>query len=235
MPVDCCLMELFETTEYILRTAPQMALQFLVAVLCGGAVGMERETTGKPAGLRTCIVVCLGATLFTHMSITLAGVAGGDSTRIAAQIVTGIGFLGAGVIMHERRGGVKGVTTAAMIWLMAALGMMIGSGYLITAAAITIASVVMLLVLRRLELLINRRHSFQYVFHIPDDHQVRHEVAGTMELYDDQVENFTIAADDGEGVLVSFCFIGPNSERREMLRRLYQIPGLGRINAPRRK
>src|SRR3990170_2055526 len=104
----------------------------VVAVLLGGAVGLERELRGKAAGLRTNILICLGATLFTHLSIHLAGPSG-DPGRIAAQVVTGIGFLGAGTILHTR-GAIAGLTSAATIWLVAAIGVAIGAGAIFEAA-----------------------------------------------------------------------------------------------------
>jgi putative Mg2+ transporter-C (MgtC) family protein len=99
-----------------------------VAVICGSIVGTEREKHEKPAGLRTLILVCLGSTGFTMASFIFAG-ANGDTGRVAAQIVTGIGFLGAGVIMHGRSTIVSGTTTAATIWVTAAIGMIAGTGY----------------------------------------------------------------------------------------------------------
>lgn len=97
------------------------------AVLCGAILGGERQRREKPAGLRTLILVCLGAGTFTQISVRLAG-PGGDTTRIAAQIVSGIGFLGAGAILRGRTG-VTGMTTAATIWMTAAIGMVVGAGH----------------------------------------------------------------------------------------------------------
>src|SRR5512138_2981893 len=99
----------------------------LAAVVCGAIVGMERERHDKPAGLRTLILVCLGSTVFTICSYAFITTTG-DSGRVAAQIVTGIGFLGAGAILHSRTT-VSGMTTAAAIWMMAAIGITIGVGF----------------------------------------------------------------------------------------------------------
>lgn len=99
----------------------------LLAMLVGGLIGMERELRDKDAGFRTMILICTGATLFTTFSIGIATELS-DPARIAAQIVSGIGFLGAGVIIQDS-GKIKGLTTASTIWLTAALGMGIGSGY----------------------------------------------------------------------------------------------------------
>jgi putative Mg2+ transporter-C (MgtC) family protein len=99
----------------------------LVAVVCGAIVGLEREKREKPAGLRTLVMVCLGSALFTMISYAF-GTTTGDTGRVAAQIVTGVGFLGAGVILHGRSV-VTGMTTAATIWATAATGMTVGVGY----------------------------------------------------------------------------------------------------------
>jgi len=108
----------------------------LLAVLCGGAVGLEREMRGKAAGLRTNILICVGATLFTQLSIEIPA-AGGDPGRIAAQIVTGVGFIGAGTILHSR-GAVTGLTSAATIWVVAAIGVALGSGAVLEGAGVTL-------------------------------------------------------------------------------------------------
>src|SRR5262245_12494018 len=94
--------------------------QLLLATLLGGAIGMEREISGKPAGLRTNILICVGATLFTVLSVQMSG-ARGDPGRIAAQVLTGVGFIGAGTILHAR-GSVTGLSRAATIWLVASIG-----------------------------------------------------------------------------------------------------------------
>lgn len=114
-----------------------LLLKLSMAVVLGGAVGLEREIAGKPAGLRTNILICLGAALLTDVSIGLSegpgGIRLGDPARLAAQIVSGIGFIGAGTIM-QARGTVTGLTSAATIWVVAAIGIAIGAGHYIEAA-----------------------------------------------------------------------------------------------------
>jgi putative Mg2+ transporter-C (MgtC) family protein len=117
----------------------------LLAVLCGGAVGLEREMRGKAAGLRTNILICVGATLFTQLSVDLAGPSG-DPGRLAAQIVSGVGFIGAGTILHSR-GAVTGLTSAATIWVVAAIGVALGFGAVLEGAGVTL---LMIFVLRGL-------------------------------------------------------------------------------------
>lgn len=112
--------------------------------MLGGAIGLEREIAGKPAGLRTNILICVGATLLTDVSLYIATLPGriGDPARLAAQIVTGIGFIGAGTIMQSR-GTVTGLTSAATIWVVAAIGIAIGAGQYVeaTGAAALVAIV----------------------------------------------------------------------------------------------
>lgn len=105
---------------------PEDILKIVLAIVIGGVIGFEREYRDKAAGFRTLIFICLASTTFTILSVKLAGTF--DPTRIAANIVAGVGFFGAGVIIRDH-GRVVGLTTAAMIWLIAALGMGIGGGY----------------------------------------------------------------------------------------------------------
>jgi putative Mg2+ transporter-C (MgtC) family protein len=124
--------------EFVRALQLDLFLKLLLAVLLGGAIGLEREIAGKPAGLRTNILICMGAALFMHLSIVVAELGfgsarpSGDATRIAAQIVTGVGFLGAGTII-QAQGTVIGLTSAATIWVVAAIGSAVGAGLYIEA------------------------------------------------------------------------------------------------------
>jgi putative Mg2+ transporter-C (MgtC) family protein len=126
-----------------------------LSALLGAALGVEREWNQKSAGLRTNVLIAMGSTLFTVMSIDLSVSSGGDPTRIAAQIVTGIGFLGAGAIMRTG-GSVRGLTTAAMIWVNAAVGVAVGGGEYHLALLATAVTLVVLLTLNPVERLIDR-------------------------------------------------------------------------------
>jgi putative Mg2+ transporter-C (MgtC) family protein len=121
----------------------------LLAVGCGAAVGIERQLKHKPAGLRTNILICLGAAVFTIISRQMAG--GQDSiTRIAAQIVTGVGFLGAGAVIQDR-GGIHGLTSAATIWLVAGIGMACGAGLYYLAIITTVLAILVLIGLAQVD------------------------------------------------------------------------------------
>jgi putative Mg2+ transporter-C (MgtC) family protein len=132
-------------------------LRLLLAAALGAAIGFERELRRKPAGLRTNILIALGSALFTTMSIELARL-GGSPDRVAAQIVTGIGFLGAGAIMRSGES-VHGMTTAATIWVNAAVGVAAGSGAYATASVATGITLVVLAALGPLEEYFEQRSS----------------------------------------------------------------------------
>jgi putative Mg2+ transporter-C (MgtC) family protein len=130
-----------------------LLLKLLLAVVLGGAIGLEREIKAKPAGLRTNILICVGAALLSDVSIRIGLVGGvriGDPGRIAAQIVSGIGFIGAGTIM-QGGGTVTGLTSAATIWVVAAIGIAIGAGFYIEAAGSGVLVMVVLAWLTRVE------------------------------------------------------------------------------------
>ncbi|HEX3321029.1 MAG TPA: MgtC/SapB family protein [Terriglobales bacterium] len=122
---------------------------FLAAIL-GGIIGLERQLRKKPAGLRTNIFICFGSAMFTILSDQLARDYGGDHTRVAAQIIPGIGFIGAGSILHAR-GSVTGLTTAATLFVVASVGMAAGGGLYLTAIFATGVMLITLAALGRLE------------------------------------------------------------------------------------
>ena len=128
---------------------PEDLFGILLAVVLGAIVGLERQVSGKSAGLRTNVLICLGAAVFTIISKQMAS-GSIDVTRIAAQIVTGVGFLGAGAIIQDT-GGVRGLTTAATIWLVASIGMACGAGYYGLAAVSALLAVLVLLGLGQIE------------------------------------------------------------------------------------
>jgi putative Mg2+ transporter-C (MgtC) family protein len=130
-----------------------LGIEIVTGLLLGGLVGYDREQKMKNAGIKTNILICIGSTLYTstsflihNESILKAGMAYGDPQRIAAQVVSGIGFIGAGAIMHHK-GNIVGLTTAATIWVVAAIGVTIGYGYPVVATifTLTILSVLRLL------------------------------------------------------------------------------------------
>ena len=122
----------------------EIALRLVLAAVLGGIIGFQRERTGKEAGIRTHILICAGAALITIVSIY--GFPGSDPSRVAAGIVTGIGFLGAGVILHRSGGEVAGLTTAATIWAVAAIGLAAGAGLYVISVVATVLTLAVLFI-----------------------------------------------------------------------------------------
>jgi len=140
--------------EIVATLRLDLLFKLLLAVVLGGVIGLEREIAGKPAGLRTNILICVGATFFTHLSIHIGGPANPD--RIAANILSGMGFIGAGTILHMR-GSVTGLTSAATIWVVAAIGMAAGTALYVEALGATAVVMVVLAGLGRVERAVGRR------------------------------------------------------------------------------
>jgi putative Mg2+ transporter-C (MgtC) family protein len=144
---------LIETWEQLSTIVPPFMVRCGAAALCGALIGLERELKGKPAGFRTNILICLGAAMYMAVGLLVVG-AGGQSTsdpaRIAAQVVTGIGFIGAGCIIQQR-GRVVGLTTAATIWVVAAIGIIAGAGFPILAFIAAAMVLITLIVLGAVE------------------------------------------------------------------------------------
>ena len=128
----------------------ELAFRLLVAAILGAAIGLEREYHDHPAGMRTHLLVAVGSATFTVLSIEAFKAPGADPARIAAQIVTGIGFLGAGAILKDN-GGIRGLTTAASLWAVAAVGVASGAAAWGVAIAATIIVIVSLWPLREIE------------------------------------------------------------------------------------
>lgn len=134
-------------------TVPAHALaRLMLAALLGGVIGLERELKHRPAGLRTTMFICFGAAMFTLLSSALSQ--GADTTRIASQIIPGIGFIGAGSILHAR-GLVSGLPTAATLFVVASVGMAVGGGLYVTAVFATLVVLLLLFTLGRIEDIFN--------------------------------------------------------------------------------
>jgi len=142
----------------------EITLKLLLALALGGLVGIERESSHKPAGFRTNILICLGATMIMILSdliLSQADAAAGDATRLAAGVVTGIGFLGAGTIIQSK-GMVTGLTTAATLWAVGGLGLVIGAGYYLPAVIYTTVIVLTLFIFHRFEDIHFSKSTYRY-------------------------------------------------------------------------
>jgi putative Mg2+ transporter-C (MgtC) family protein len=132
-----------DSLDYFDTFAPQFWQTTGLAIICGGIVGTERQLRGKAAGIRTSMLICLSTTVFVQLGSSVEG-GNGDPTRVIGQIVTGVGFLGAGVML-AREGVVHGVTTAAVIWMLAAIGATVGVGHYEAALMMSIVTVAILI------------------------------------------------------------------------------------------
>ena len=154
-------------------TTPVMIFRLLVSFFAGGLIGAEREHNTSAAGLRTHILISTGATLLMLLSLSVAGTEG-DPGRIAAQVVSGIGFLGAGAILRFGTS-VQGLTSAASIWAVAALGLTIGAGMMIAAATFTLMTLITLITLNWLEKRFFTRRELKVARLLLDGHQFRED------------------------------------------------------------
>jgi putative Mg2+ transporter-C (MgtC) family protein len=135
--------------EIITFNSPDLWQKIIVSIVCGALVGLDRQLRGKPAGIRTSSLICLGTTIFVMLGSSYEPNRG-DQLRVLSQVVTGIGFLGAGVIM-SKEGLVAGVTSASVIWVLATIGSSVGMGYYGMAMAVTIATIAVLVGVEWLE------------------------------------------------------------------------------------
>jgi putative Mg2+ transporter-C (MgtC) family protein len=180
-----------------------ITVKLVLAILCGGAIGFERELSRKAAGLRTNVLICMGSALFMIVSRHIGGGAPyTDPARLVAQVVTGIGFLGAGVIL-QARGSVTGLTTAATIFVVAAVGITIGEGMVGLALLSTALIIIVLVVLRRVErFVIRRQRMFHYSLKTRDPAQFLESLLDLLERQNLQLEDFDVENNpEGEHVV----------------------------------
>ncbi|TDO20769.1 MgtC/SapB family protein [Pedobacter duraquae] len=171
----------------------QDMIAMIVSILCGGVIGFEREYKSKSAGFRTIILISLGSTIFTIVS--KHGVGADD--RIAANIITGIGFIGAGVIFKDKVS-VRGLTTAAVIWTSAAIGMTTGIGYHALALALTAITLAVLLMVTRVEKMIARLQKQKLIsvlFRDPDFSQIQN-LENTLSINGLAIERLEVGKDN---------------------------------------
>lgn len=196
-------------------------IKLILAALLGGIIGLERQLRDKPAGLRTNILICVGSTLF--MSISTAF---GD-TRIGAQIITGIGFLGAGSVLHSH-GFVLGLTTAATIWVVAGVGMALGSGMYTVAVFTTAMSLVILYFLGFAEDKIQGRRSYSYSLVVTDLHQALTSINTVLEESAVAAASFNFKK-HAENYHVWFTLLIPRDKNLKIIQRLSEIPEVTQV------
>jgi putative Mg2+ transporter-C (MgtC) family protein len=205
-------------------------VRLTLAAVLGGIIGLERELKRKPAGLRTNIFICFGSAMFTILSTELAGAFGiGDHTRIAAQIIPGIGFIGAGSILHDKAG-VSGITTAATIFVVASIGMAAGGGLYVPAIFATMLIYLALHLLGILERQLNLKPvtmNYTIISEKTADDLVA-EVNSIMEDQGKEMQAMHLSR-SGENQKVVFRVDGTRHEHKELMDRLRQTSGLNHL------
>ncbi len=206
-----------ESLKELLTILPNFLLKFTVAMICGGVIGLERESKGKPAGFKTNILICLGSTLYMLMSeflhIRFPGIPH-DPGRIAAQVVTGIGFIGAGAIIQSQ-GTISGLTTAATIWVVAAIGLCIGAGFTILALIFTALVLATLVVLGKFEhRLLGKCHYSTCEVIFQDDGKTWAELSDIFREYEMTTDKYDIRKENGNIIFdVTYCDKHPSHNR----------------------
>jgi putative Mg2+ transporter-C (MgtC) family protein len=205
--------------------ATSLARLVLAAVL-GGLIGLERELRHRPAGLRTNMFICFGAALFTILSDALAVEHLGDHTRISAQIIPGIGFIGAGSILHTR-GLTTGLTTASTLFVVASVGMATGGGLYLTAVFATGLVLIALFSLGHLELTFNLKTLLTcYEVTGGSVDAITQEVNRILEHRHRMMQN-VLSGDTGQHIRLQFDVAGCNRDQKEILRDLQASAVLG--------
>lgn len=202
--------------------------RLLLATLLGGAVGWERERNGKPAGLRTNILICVGAALLTELSVAITEHADvpfqGDPGRISAQIVSGIGFLGAGTII-QARGSVTGLTTAATLWVVAAIGISVGGHAYLEAVGATLLVLVILVPLGAIERRVAEiRKARNVLFRLRDQEGIVERVQSMLEEGGMEVRLMRMQWHEDEGTVeVAYEVEGPEQSFRSVRSRVTKM------------
>lgn len=210
-----------------------LTARLVLAAILGGIIGLERELKHRAAGLRTNLFICFGAAMFTLLSQKLAGVPS-DSARIAAQIIPGIGFIGAGSILHTR-GLTTGLTSAATMFVVASVGMAAGGGHYVTATFATFVVLASLFVLGHLEETFNLKlllNSYEVTGGSVDE--VSNEVNLILETHHRLMQNVG-TGNAGQHIRMQFDVEGCNREQQDLLRELrastvlWSAVSLGRV------
>ena len=203
-------------------------LKLVLAIALGGIIGLEREASQKPAGFRTNILVCVGSAMMMSLAAGLVGAKGGtgDSLlRMAAGVITGIGFLGAGTIVHAK-GTVAGLTTASTLWVVAGLGLVIGSGYYVPAVLLTALIMFTLVLFRRIEEAYLRKTLHQYHLKVGEAPQVLSGLRKLSFHHGIKLERLSLKKEK-DGRVISFAFYASEEKEQEFNQGLL---GLGEID-----
>jgi len=210
-----------------------LSVMLLSSLVCGGILGIEREMRHKTAGLKTVVLICVGSALYAGLARLMIADAGGqgDSTRVAGQVITGIGFIGGGTILHAE-GMVVGLTSAAVIWVVAGIGLFIGAGYPTLGFAATICVLGMLLLLAAVEthLLHHCEKSMVTIRFADDGGTTRAALTTLLGAHHVDLDSYAFDTHDGESTLrVGVCREHP--QHRAFVPELWKLPGVRGVQA----
>lgn len=208
-------------------------IKLAVSLVLGGAIGLERELGNKPAGFRTNILICTGAAMMMALSDLVLGSTpsgGSDLLRVAAGVITGIGFMGAGSVI--RAGGhVQGLTTASTLWAVTALGLIVGAGYYVVAAVFTSVIVLTLSLFRRVEAAVPKKRAYAYTLSLADMDGAVDKVAEAASRLGIWIESVCLKRAEGF-VQMSFGFMARDGKEREFRRALRGLAEILEIRQP---
>lgn len=204
----------YHEVEFLKNLPIHYFTELLAAALCGCIVGLERELKRKAAGISTNAMICIGAALymiFSELILTRIGITGADPTRIASQVIVGMGFIGAGTII-QARGRIVGLTSAATLWVVAGIGLVVGAGFPLLGLLITMFVVGLLYGVGKLEVVINgkcRFFSTQVSFR--DDPKIWQNIREVFKAYDKNIEDGQWKKENDICFLdVSYCGVHPD-------------------------
>lgn len=214
----------------------EMILRLILAAILSGLIGYEREIHGRAAGLRTHILVCIGATLIMltsmHIFEIYRGLATPDPARIAAQVVSGIGFLGAGTILRFKAS-VRGLTTAASLWSVAGIGLAVGSGLYVPAVVTTILILATLFFLTRIEKLILRKDWYKILeVETKSGASQLEDIRSILSEYEIEIKDFEVqkAASENDMILRMSLKLLTNEYDNEIVSKIRQLEGVKKAN-----
>jgi len=199
-------------------------LKLVLAIALGGLIGLEREASQKPAGFRTNILVCVGSAMMMTLAVLLVQDKGGTSDtliRMAAGVITGMGFLGAGTILQSR-GTIAGLTTASTLWLVAGLGLVIGAGYYVPALIFTALTITTLLLFRKIEDTYLHKSQFHYHLKAKARPYILSSLRKLALHHGVRLERLTMKQ-EGQSYLLAFSFSASEEKEQEFNQGLLEL------------
>ncbi|MBE3109624.1 MAG: MgtC/SapB family protein [Acidobacteria bacterium] len=209
----------------------EVILKLVLAIALGGLIGLEREASQKPAGFRTNILVCVGSAMMMTLATLLVQAKGGTTdtlVRMAAGVITGVGFLGAGTIF-QARGTIAGLTTASTLWLVAGLGLVIGAGYYLPALIFTALTITTLLLFRKIEASYLRKSQFHYHMKAKSRPYILSSLRKLALHHGVRLERLTMKQ-EGQSYLLAFSFSASEEKEQEFNQGLLELADIEELN-----